>query len=703
MTPSLKTVDLDESKKYDSHITKSDGFPRQFRSMYPRGLKLMDYVNRGDVDVDMAKNLIGRPTAVSAMLAKRIKEDKELERLASSFDKSTRDNDSLNEIESEHDYEKTDPAKSPESSTSKLDILESITVVAWLIPKIQSGEVPQGRWLYLCNKFKQYHGDIMNDLEHIPTTFKLDDPKISEPPTCIENILHSHQYSKTDLQKWVKCFESQTLHQALQHMHAEDQWPQFLSLYTLKRNARSAVDVYEAVRMYQRVLPTTQPAWQMALFIRSIRLCSRLLPDYIPVVTRIFIMHANPEAKTQANYNQMLWQLANFGTSLRVDFTKTLIEAQRIVVADMKESNIDIDTKGYLALGYTLGVVAPDKAEGFVSVVKQHNYPFSKEEILALKGDDELASVSWGRFPYRQGIYALELSLAQNSVDAFRIFDSIPKEYRVAMLWATLITRLRNLEELTPQTAGIIWDHIKQQDVRLSSFLVSRLLQAFENNPQYSEEVSQVAARQNVPTTRSTLGGQFFYRLAKKSRADAIAIFNKIPRKSLYMYEMMMRAQLSMPSTLWDTYCQMKQDGYDPSVDTLIMLCRAACNTRLKWGGLFAPQQAVVEFKTWVRGANLDGSDAEDLFKLYPTARLFHHYIVMLGRARYEDGLLDVLPWMERINFTPDKMLLCAIIHYSPNGKYLQKHGNIVGGEWPTESDMELFKTINDETRRNVQ
>jgi hypothetical protein len=700
------------SVPYGSTDDREDPFT-PYQRIYPRGLKLVDYVNRQEVDVDMVRNVVGRTVDVSALVTRKIKEDKHLQALAANSEVELNGQTSINPDEPiSHSEEEVDAGEEPlerkdvlelnseHIQKSKLDILESITILAWMLGKVNQGEEHFLRWTYLCTKFRQYHGDILENIERDLAYFSLDSNTDGPVMSCIETVLRNHNYVKADISKWIKCFESRSLKEALQHMTPEDQWPQFLALYTLKRNAKSSIDAYEAIRMYQRALPNCKANWQMPMFIRALRICKAVLPDYIPIITRIFILHALPEAKTQTNYNQMLWQLSSFGTTLHLDYSKFLSEAQRIVVADMKkQSNIHIDTKGYLALGYTLSVVAPDKARIFVDVVKKHDYPYSKEELLALTEQDShgLKKVSWGRFPYLHGVYALELSLARNSIEAFRIFDSVPKSYRISTLYGVLLTRLRNVRELTVEVAQIIWQHIKEDKVKLSPFLVLRLLQAFEHSPEKSDEIKQAAEAQNVHIGSGGLGAHFLYQLAKKSPVEAISVLDKIPQKTLKMYEMLMKAQLTLaPSGLWDTYCQMKKDGFEPSIKVLVLICQAAAaNPVLQWGTMLAAQQAVVEFKNWVRGANIDGSDAQDVFKVYPTGRLLHSYIIMLGRAGYDAGLLDVLPWMERIKFVPDRTLLCAIIHYSPNGKYLLKHGSNVGGEWPTENEMELYRSMN--------
>jgi hypothetical protein len=135
----------------------------------------------------------------------------------------------------------------------------------------------------------------------------------------------------------------------------------------------------------------------------------------------------------------------------------------------------------------------------------------------------------------------------------------------------------------------------------------------------------------------------------------------------------------------------MRKEGFEPTIETLTSLCIAARDTDLKWEGLYAAQRSVVEFKNWIRGANDNSSDADDVLKMYPSQRLFHEFIIMAGRANYDSELLGVLPWMSRIGFKPDKSCLCALILYSPNGDYLHQHGLKVGGEWPTDFELQLY------------
>lgn len=690
---------------------KHKAFNEQQFGIYPRGLKLVDYVNRDEVDVDMKRNVQGMRVNVANMVSQQIAKDKQLLAKAAKSvteykkqlktDSTQCDEKGFAMVNEESTRESTRESAASSTSKSKLDILESITISAWMSEKVKAGEVPITRWNYLCAKFQQYHGEIMQDLINDLEVFSLYSDGDSNSISCIETVLQQHEYSKADIRKWVKCFESRSLKEALQYMTPEDKWPQFLALFTLKRNVKSSIEAYEAIRVYQRVLPKSEPVWQMPLFLRALRICKKALPDYIPIITRIFVLHAHDDVKTQSNYNHLLWQLSSFGTSLIIDHTKFLSEAQRIVVADIKSchSDIFIDTKGYLGLGYTLSIVAVDKAKVFIDVVKKHNYPYSKEELLALNENEShgLKNIQWGRFPYLHGLYALELTLARNAAEGFRIFDSIPKNCRIAILYVFLLTRLRNLGELTTEIAEIIWQHVRKDQIRLTPLLLVRFLEVFDHSSKIFDEIKRVADNQGVYLGNSNLRNQFFYQLAKKDLMEASSIFNKIPHKTIELYEMLMKVQLQVsPINLWDTFCALKKDGFEPSIDILVMLCRtAASNPFLKWGNMYAAQQAVVEFKSWVRGANIDGSDAHDIFKLYPTTRLLHSYITMLGRAGYGEGLLDVLPWLERIKFVPDKKLLCAIIHYSPNGEYLLKHGSCAGGDWPTRDDVELYKSMN--------
>lgn len=208
----------------------------------------------------------------------------------------------------------------------------------------------------------------------------------------------------------------------------------------------------------------------------------------------------------------------------------------------------------------------------------------------------------------------------------------------------------------------------------------------------------------------------------------------------LVMYNSLLHAELlHSPANMWRTYNQMLDQDGEPDNLTLRYMCRAAWDIKLIWTDEYAPgkmpswwkkegesdhsqptkvslyaaQRMVVEFKHWVRGAHVDGGDVYDYLKIYPTHETMYAYVLMLGRAGYTDDLLEVLPWMARIGMIPDKMILCALVTFSPNGSYLLKHGQVVNKsrqaynkdgsstvdqddsglmDWPTQEEVKQYK-----------
>lgn len=200
---------------------------------------------------------------------------------------------------------------------------------------------------------------------------------------------------------------------------------------------------------------------------------------------------------------------------------------------------------------------------------------------------------------------------------------------------------------------------------------------------------------------------------------ELLSNMTEIP--SISCYNALLASELrKSPGSMWSTYNALLDSGYEPDNLTLYYMCRAAWDIRIKWTdyhspshgntdntlSLYATQRMVVEFKHWVRGSHVDGGDSNDLLKLYPSQRLVFAYTVMLGRAGYHDDLLEILPWLDRINMIPNKQILCALITYSPNGKYLMNHGISVNSStfqssegkstekinWPTFAEVEVFQ-----------
>jgi hypothetical protein len=574
----------------------------------------------------------------------------------------------------------------PDVQTNRYDILETITIIAMELQKRHK----TGQRLKSFNALKRRLSWIrMVDLEQEAQNFKPgrnnDD---SQSFICAK--LKEHDRTVEELWRWIKCIKATKIKDAFRAMQRYDDWPEFLVLFTLGRRCGSRLDAHKIIRLFQRTSPALHRDVQFALFIRTLRIVEKWLIEFVPVLCRMFILHCHPDLKQPALYNQLLWLVAKFGTSWKPAEAAVLAEALRIVVTEMSEHSIRLDTKGYLAIAYVTSFGSIQRARALMDVVRKHEYEYSKEELEAISDDCRL---SIGTFPYKHGLYAMDVLLSRDSFEALRAFDRIPKSERNAALWAVLITRLRDLKQLTPSMTNTLLAKIEKDGVRMTSYLLRRVLEGYDS-PMDALEVLTRYVRRNTSILRT---GVIVRCLKIESAQDldaALLLVSRLKAKPLQLYETILSGAATWrPTSVWNIYQQMRRDGFEPTDSSLFSICRAASDMKLMWGDLYAVQRAVVEYKKWVRGAAEDGSDVQDVFKVYPTMALFHQYLVMIGKARYTDELLEVLPWMKRIQFAPDKRCLCALIINAPNGAHLFAHGKKVGGEWPTEEELETYRT----------
>lgn len=563
----------------------------------------------------------------------------------------------------------------------RYDILETALVLSMHLDDAQmdvsswdSIHSRLGRKVHLENETTEYHKLLRGE------------PNDS----YIGKLLADNGYTIEDLGRWKRCARAKTTAQAFEAMQGAHKWPRFLAWYTLKRRARSRGDAYQAVRLFQLVFNDAGKEWQTGLFLRTLRMLHERLIEFVPTICRIFVLHCDDSLRVPFVFNQLMWLVAKFGTQWSHADAAVLAEAQKILVDDMNRHSVLVDTKGYVALAYVTHFVSQTRAEQIVDFISRHEYEVSEEERYALDDTSGAKTHRFGVFPYRQGPSAMRILIAKDSYAAINAFDAIPADRRNATLWALLFTSLRNMGQLTPRISEVMWKKVLADKVPLSSFLVQRAVEAAGSGVSASS-VLAAARKQGVPIKGRSL-------LLPINSHDDLAAFRLALQTgertssspSIDMYDHLLRAEARLdPANVWKTYTAMRADGFSPTLDSLWALCAAASDMTLQWEGLYAAQRAVVEFKTWIRGAS--DSDTDDVLKLYPTQRLFHEYIVMAGRAHYDSELLGVLPWMTRIHFRPDKLCLCALIIYSPNGDYLHQHGLKAGGDWPTDYDLHLY------------
>lgn len=593
----------------------------------------------------------------------------------------------------------------------RIRILESITVIAMRIQDYKNGdcELDEVRVLFkkqFSNPTQQEIRFFNNDIRLLDLTSSVNEYSGS----FISGIISRYGYSMTDLYHWTKCIKAKTMLEALNAMDHQGivRWPEFLVYFTYKRSCESRYAAYKLARHFQSIYADFDKYphghGQITLFIRMLRSVDRTLVDFIPPLSMILINHTHRGQLTPSLYNQLLWLLAKMGTNWSERECMILSEAAKILVTDMKKNGIELDTKGYLALGFIFRTISPERAKEFAQVVERHEYVYSQEEQAALdKGPvDESSYVRYkeAKDVYTHGLFLLKLSLASNLYEALSIFDSVPKSKQNSLVWAQLLDRLNELSLLTPPLTEVFWQKIRNEVRSLSPYLLMNVLEGYKpmegiethKNPL---EVITEAVDQGCRINRSVTT-KYIQRLTEtKQLHRARVLVSNCSEVGPETYSTLIIGEANNQEwdNVWITYKSMLKAGHEPTLSVLKSLCSTARHMHVMWDGMYAVQRAVVEVKRWVRGAHLDNSDIDDQLKLYPDNTLFHFFIQMLGFAGYDQELLEVLPWMQRIGLVPDNWCLCALIIFSPNGKYLHRHGKVSKLEnWPSDSDIESYR-----------
>lgn len=570
----------------------------------------------------------------------------------------------------------------------------------------------------------------------------------------VASTLKNKHYTHADLAKFVERVKQPNLSKALDVVDpASYQWPRFMVQFTLRRYCNSRLAAYALCRWFSILFPRQKGniLMQQKMVIRVTTVISKWLPELLPTVLGIALDPAHHKGTPLDSIllNQLLWICARFGCATTPRETELIIQAQGVIVDYMTRNDLLLDTKGYLAIAYVVREDSPERALAFLKIIKTHTYPYSLSEVRALKSaypelsipKDRIEVINanhgivqqnlsfQGRFPYLHGVKALELLMAKTSDQALSVFDTIP--HPNGLLWALLLKQLRRLRDLPFATMDMLWAKIRGQAHKnpnlITPYLLSQVVMGYRTMAQamkvmadYPELVDigflkhylKVASNDNRlwvgdPEEQARLDESGYTRRHSTNHESystsrgldltrqVVAVMEHRPRPVL---NAMLAGELyyGAPEKMWAIYMDMlDRQGYEPDAWTLYYMCKAAATRpTLRWDGLFAAQRMSVEFKHWVRGAYIDGGDSDHLLKLFPSPALFHQYIVMIGKADYQDDLLEVLPWMQRIGFTPDKLCLSALITYSDNGQFLLKHGRVsgAGGEWPTEIELKMYQ-----------
>lgn len=325
----------------------------------------------------------------------------------------------------------------------------------------------------------------------------------------ILRLLEKEGYTKEDLARWMECIRAPTLFDAVQAMEGltdSARWPKFLLLFTLRRHCRSRLETLELFRLYMQNFPTLDKTSQTKFLFRLILRSQQWVTDLLPEICQIFVEHGHVELfSNDFVCNQVLWTLSGFGRSSSSrphskevnrdnDFA---LQSQQIIVNKMIASKIPLDTKGYLALAHTLHNDSPERAWSLVNIIKEHNYPVSQSEKNAFEGNisNEVSGFRRrehrsGAFPYIQGLACMEIMLSRSGEEALSAFDSgishpqwqdlqASSGYNYGLssaMWAVLLMKLRQLNELTPAVTEVFWEKINRYKVNKSPFLLMQVV-----------------------------------------------------------------------------------------------------------------------------------------------------------------------------------------------------------------------------------
>lgn len=651
-----------------------------------------------------------------------------------------------------------------------IDSMETATVLALAVDRMVNGEVDLTNTVEMISKMLDGRKasavcEMIEILRHrnpngtVPELLAALQSNVSwlgwkSMQSRVASTLKNKHYTHADLAKFVERVKQPKMSDALDLLEPSNyQWPRFMIQFTLRRYCNSRLAAYALCRWFSILFPRQKgnTLMQQKMVLRVTTIVAQWLPELLPTVLGIALNPENHKGLPIDSplLNQLLWTCTRFGSFTTHRETELIIQAQGVIVDYMNRHNLLIDTKGYLAIAYMVREDSPERALAFLKIIKMHTYRYSLAEVRALKSvnpefsipSDQIETLHanydilhqnlmfQGRFPYLQGVKALELLMTKTSDQTLSVFDTISQPN--GLLWALLLKQLRRLGDLPLATMDMLWAKIRGQARKnpnlITSYLLSQVVMGYRTlthavkimneypafiDMGFIKHYLKIASNDNrlwvgdteeqmrldeSGYTRRRGANNNFYTTSRglDLTRQVVAAMEHRPRPVL---NSMLAGELyyGAPEKMWALYTDMlDHQGYEPDAWTLYYMCKAAATRpSLRWDGLFAAQRMMVEFKHWVRGAYIDGGDANDLLKLFPSRALFYQYIVMIGKAGYQDDLLEILPWMQRIGFIPDKLCLSALITYSENGRFLLKHSRVSGasGEWPTEIELKMYQ-----------
>lgn len=171
------------------------------------------------------------------------------------------------------------------------------------------------------------------------------------------------------------------------------------------------------------------------------------------------------------------------------------------------------------------------------------------------------------------------------------------------------------------------------------------------------------------------------------------------------------------PDKVYDLYKQAFGHKTMPDESSLVALLTASMRTTnskekssyLMWGELYAPQVSIGEFKKHVARDTSPVSDL-DSANIYPSAKLWQLYIIVLDKYDYTAELADIIHWWESLHYKPNAKTLLMLLASLPeqfgeryiqhNEKVNQDHqavsptktANVNNWPWPTLSELRDYR-----------
>lgn len=508
--------------------------------------------------------------------------------------------------------------------------------------------------------------------------------------------LNIHQVKRTRISAWVDCIVAPNLTEALNIISAYPyaQWPAHVVLYTYARRCTSSLEAHQAVRLLQVLLPQIPPHLQPELSYMCLHMVQHWLVDLVPVVVALFLRNTKQLSPEVAN--ELVWRIASYGTSWDfVDITP-LQDAQAQVVKAVGVSQLD--TKGIFGLCYL---------EHFR---RQHHLYAEMGGDTSGGSDNTPSSTTPGGGsgirdirPQRFMEEHMHLNPAQSQefayiagLDVMRILDSPTTAHALAAadlavnhrgaIWACCAQTLARRHELTAPIARELFKRAYQTKC-LNSQLIQLVISAL---PDFEQKLKVLDLAKKAGFKETPALVREMARLNTKPDLDEFKrTFKSYLTHPKVLDQLLQTSAIVDPASFWDVYVNTPSD-YTPSRKVLASMCRAAWDPTLIWDGLYASQRCTAEFKQHVRGVV---APSDDILRVYPDERMIYAYVVMLGKSQYFGELINCLQWMDKLELSPSKRVLLAVIHYSPQGAALLRMGTKLEG-WPSLEEYEVYRKL---------